>query len=182
MKKLKKLLPVLILLLIAWYFLRPSGTVQTPVPAAAEPTQQLTLLPSVDPGSPAAEQAAQEEPPAETVLPEDGSYTTKEDVALYLITYGHLPDNFVTKKEAEKAGWSGGSLEKVLPGKCIGGDRFGNLEGKLPKASGRRWTECDINTLGKKSRGAERLVFSNDGLIYYTGDHYETFELVCGEP
>ena len=103
-------------------------------------------------------------------------------MALYLITYGHLPDNFVTKKEAEKAGWSGGSLEKVLPGKCIGGDRFGNLEGKLPKASGRCWTECDINTLGKKSRGAERLVFSNDGLIYYTGDHYETFELVYGEP
>ena len=182
MKKLKKLLPVLILLLIAWYFLRPSGTVQTPAPAAAEPTQQLTLLPPADPGSSAAEQAAQEKPPEENVLPEDGSYTTKEDVALYLITYGHLPDNFVTKKEAEKAGWSGGSLEKVLPGKCIGGDRFGNLEGKLPKASGRCWTECDINTLGKKSRGAERLVFSNDGLIYYTGDHYETFELVYGEP
>jgi guanyl-specific ribonuclease Sa len=88
----------------------------------------------------------------------------------------------VTKKEAEKAGWSGGSLEKTLPGKCIGGDRFGNLEGKLPKASGRKWNECDINTLGKKSRGAERLVFSNDGLIYYTGDHYETFELLYGEP
>ena len=187
MKKLKKLLPILLLLLIAWYFLRPSGAVQTPAPAAAEPTQQLTLLPPEDSGAPAAEdttptEPAQEEPAEEAVLPEDGSYTTKEDVALYLITYGHLPDNFVTKKEAEKAGWSGGSLEKVLPGKCIGGDRFGNLEGKLPKASGRRWTECDINTLGKKSRGAERLVFSNDGLIYYTDDHYETFELVWGAP
>ena len=104
----------------------------------------------------------------------------REDVSLYLVTYGHLPGNFVTKKEAEKAGWNGGSLEDVLPGKCIGGDRFGNREGLLPKAEGRVWTECDINTLGKKSRGPERLVFSNDGLIYYTPDHYESFTKLYG--
>ena len=59
---------------------------------------------------------------------------------------------------------------------CIGGDYFGNYEGLLPKAKGRRWTECDVNTLGAKSRGYERIVFSNDGLIYYTADHYESFE------
>ena len=116
-----------------------------------------------------------EQPPEEALLPEDGSYTSKEDVSLYLMTYGHLPFNFVTKDEAEKAGWNGGSLEYVLPGKCIGGDRFGNREGQLPKAKGRTWRECDINTLGKRSRGPERLVYSNDGLIYYTPDHYETF-------
>ena len=75
----------------------------------------------------------------------------------------------------EKAGWNGGSLERVLPGMCIGGDYFGNYEERLPKAKGRTWRECDINTLGKKSRGAERLLYSNDGLIYYTSDHYESF-------
>ena len=120
--------------------------------------------------------------PAEDALDEDGSYTTKEDVCAYLLQYGHLPSNFITKKQAEALGWPGGSLEPYAPGKCIGGDRFGNYEGKLPKAKGRTWTECDINTLGKRSRGAERIIFSNDGLIYYTGDHYDSFELLAGTP
>lgn len=112
---------------------------------------------------------------------EDGTYTTKEDVAAYIHTYGHLPNNFITKKEAEKLGWSGGSLEPYAPGKCIGGSRFGNYEGILPEKDGRTYTECDIDTLGASKRGAKRIVFSNDGLIYYTGDHYETFELLYGE-
>ena len=114
-------------------------------------------------------------------LPKDGSYTTKEDVALYIYLYGELPGNFITKSEARKLGWDSGSLEKYAPGCAIGGDRFGNREGRLPEAPGRQYYECDINTVGKKSRGAERIVFSNDGLIYYTGDHYETFELLYGE-
>lgn len=111
----------------------------------------------------------------------DGTYTTKEDVALYIYTYGCLPDNFITKNEARKLGWEGGGLEKYAPGMCIGGDRFGNYEGILPDAPGRVWTECDIDTLGKSSRGAKRIVFSNDGLIYYTDDHYESFTLLYGE-
>ncbi len=114
-------------------------------------------------------------------LDEDGTYTGKEDVAAYIHTYGHLPNNFITKKEAEKLGWSGGSLEPYAPGKCIGGSRFGNYEGILPEKKGRTYTECDIDTLGASKRGAKRIVFSNDGLIYYTGDHYETFELLYGE-
>ena len=127
------------------------------------------------------------EAPAETGAPdvafldENGSYTTKEDVALYLHQYGHLPPNFITKKEAQALGWSGGSLEPYAPGKCIGGSQFGNYEGLLPKSPGRTYTECDINTLGKSKRGAERIVFSNDGLIFYSGDHYESFELLYGE-
>jgi len=116
------------------------------------------------------------------VIDERGTYTTKEDVALYIRTYGRLPDNFITKKEAESLGWSGGSLEPYAPGKCIGGSRFGNYEGLLPKKTGRTYTECDIDTLGAKSRGAKRIVFSNDGLIYYTDDHYESFTLLWGEP
>jgi len=119
--------------------------------------------------------------PEEELLDEHGSYTSKEDVALYLYQYGHLPDNFITKKEARELGWPGGSLEPYAPGKCIGGDRFGNYEGSLPEAKGRSYQECDIDTLGAKSRGAKRIVFSNDGLIYYTEDHYESFELLYGE-
>ena len=112
------------------------------------------------------------------VIDENGSYTSKDDVALYIHVYGRLPSNFISKNEAEKLGWSGGSLEPYAPGKCIGGSRFGNYEGLLPKKSGRTYTECDIDTLGKKSRGATRIVVSNDGLIYYTDDHYATFTLV----
>lgn len=117
----------------------------------------------------------------DAALPEDGVYTSKEDVALYLHIYGHLPDNFITKKEAEALGWEGGSLEPYAPGKCIGGSRFGNYEGLLPEAQGRSYTECDIDTLGADRRGTKRIVFSNDGLIYYTEDHYASFELLYGE-
>ena len=108
-------------------------------------------------------------------LDEDGIYSSAEDVALYIHTYNKLPKNFMTKSKAREGGWSGGSLEPYFPGMCIGGDYFGNKEGLLPDAKGRKWTECDIDTLGADSRGAKRLVFSNDGLIYYTDDHYESF-------
>ena len=118
-------------------------------------------------------------PPAGSSIDENGSYTTKEDVALYIHTYGKLPQNFITKKQARELGWSGGSLEPYAPGMCIGGDRFGNYEGLLPE--GHSYTECDINTLGADSRGAERIIFSSDGLIYYTGDHYAHFTLLYGE-
>ena len=111
----------------------------------------------------------------------EGSYTTAEDVALYLYTYDELPDNFMTKDEARELGWSGGSLEKYAPGMCIGGDYFGNYEGILPEEPGRDYYECDIDTLGAQSRGPKRIVYSDDGLIYYTEDHYETFTLLYGE-
>lgn len=134
--------------------------------------------------------AAESEAPAETpvieaeetaAISEDGVYDSKEDVALYIHTYGHLPSNYMTKKEAQELGWEGGSLEEYAPGMCIGGNYFGNYEGLLPEAEGREYTECDIDTLGASKRGARRIVFSNDGLIYYTEDHYESFELLYGE-
>jgi hypothetical protein len=114
-------------------------------------------------------------------IDENGSYSSKEDVALYIHLYGHLPSNYITKREAERLGWTGGSLEPYAPGCCIGGSHFGNYEGLLPEANGRSYTECDIGTIGKRSRGAKRIVFSNDGLIFYTDDHYESFELLYGE-
>ena len=101
-------------------------------------------------------------------------------MALYIHTYGKLPPNYITKKEAENLGWTGGSLERYAPGKCIGGTYFGNYEGLLPKKKGREYHECDIGTIGRSSRGAKRIVYSNDGLIYYTEDHYESFELLYG--
>ena len=108
---------------------------------------------------------------------EDGTYTSKEEVALYIHTYGKLPSNFVTKKEAQAAGWDNkkGNLQDVIPGASIGGDRFGNYEGILPDKKGRKYYECDIDYEGGY-RGGKRIVFSNDGLIFYTEDHYESFE------
>ena len=151
----------------------------------ASEAQEAAEEASEEPAQASDQETAAEEPAeaaAETpAIDEDGVYTTKDDVALYLHTYGHLPSNFITKKEAEKLGWSGGSLEPYAPGKCIGGSHFGNYEGILPEKDGRSYTECDIDTLGADKRGAKRIVFSNDGLIYYTEDHYETFELLYGE-
>lgn len=103
-------------------------------------------------------------------------YSTPEEVSKYLNIYGKLPSNFITKKEAEALGWKSeeGNLWEVTDQMSIGGDYFGNREKKLPTKSGRKWYECDVNYEGG-FRSAERIVYSNDGLIYYTDDHYETF-------
>lgn len=140
----------------------------------------------IDSGSDVAEESVIDENETdasteESVIDENGTYTSKEDVALYLHEYGHLPSNFITKKEAKQAGWvkEEGNLSEVAPGKSIGGDYFGNYEGILPE-DGREYHECDIDFDGER-RGAKRIVYSDDGLIYYTEDHYETFELLYGE-
>lgn len=118
----------------------------------------------------------------QAAITEDGVYTSREEVAAYLHAYGHLPSNYLTKKEAKALGWVSqeGNLGEVAPGMSIGGDYFGNYEEKLPEKKGRDYHECDINSDGGY-RGAERIIYSNDGLIYYTCDHYETFELLYGE-
>lgn len=180
MKKFTKILSlILILTMLAGIMV---GCTEEEVNAVVDIADSLSQL-LEEPESSSAQEPQDEAVPAVPDdagdrLDEDASYTTKEDVSLYIHSYGKLPSNFITKKEAQEAGWPGGSLEPYLPGMCIGGDRFGNREGLLPSADGRTWTECDINTLGQSSRGAERIVFSNDGLIYYTGDHYESFELL----
>ena len=186
----KKLSPILALLLaIVAAFFGYTGLTDD----AAVPSEPVSIVQDVteeatdtldDPTEDITEAPTEEvtEAPTEAALDSDGAYTTKEDVALYLYTYGELPSNFMTKNEAKKLGWSGGGLDDYADGMCIGGDRFGNYEGILPDAKGRTWTECDIDTLHANSRGAKRIVFSNDGLIYYTDDHYESFELLYGEP
>ena len=113
----------------------------------------------------------------EFAVEEDGWYDSMEFVAVYLDTYDKLPDNYLTKKEAQSLGWvsNKGNLWEVAYGCSIGGDRFGNYEGLLPDKKGRKWTECDIDFEGKYRNG-KRIVFSSDGLIYYTDDHYESFD------
>ncbi len=161
MKKKYSILLVLVLALLTAFFGVP-GEEEAYIPAAEDIV------------------AAQVQDDGSTLISADGIYTSKEDVALYIHTYGCLPQNFMTKDEARNLGWEGGSLEEFAPGMCIGGDRFGNYEGLLP--DDRDYTECDIDTLGAQKRGAKRIVFSDDGLIYYTEDHYESFELLYGEP
>ncbi|MBA2116865.1 ribonuclease domain-containing protein [Bremerella alba] len=108
-----------------------------------------------------------------------------EEVAIveHLVEHGTLPDSFITKNKARDLGWeaSDGNLRDVAPGKSIGGDRFMNRERELPSASGRNYFEADLNYHGGH-RGAERLVYSSDGLIFVTRDHYRTFEEVQTKP
>lgn len=113
-----------------------------------------------------------------TAPDEHGTYDSAQDVADYLLYYHKLPENYMTKSEARKKGWESGALNRVIPGKCIGGDEYLNLEGKLPKNA--TYHECDIDTINKAKRGSKRLVWSDDFKIYYTKDHYETFEYIGG--
>lgn len=131
------------------------------------------------PADPAAAKPDATAPPAEEPFVVRGeAYSDKEHVAAYLREFGELPPNYITKKEAQALGW--GSMRvglwDVAPGKSIGGDRFGNFEGQLPTAKGRKYFECDIDYDGAYSRNAKRIIYSNDGLIFYTEDHYTTFE------
>ena len=113
--------------------------------------------------------------PTATPLP-DGPITDPQSIADYIFANGCLPDNFITKREAQNLGWDSyrNYVGDVAPGKSIGGDRFGNYEGILPTAKGRQYYECDCYYTGRK-RNAYRIIFSNDGLVYYTGTHYESF-------
>ena len=189
MKKSKRKLYILIALLVVLALLAVTERSAEPAPVVDEPLQLVeeTVEETVEEVADIVEELTEPEPEAPVeeeapLLDEHGTYDSKEDVALFIHTYGRLPDNYMSKKEAEKLGWEGGSLERYAPGMCIGGSRFGNYEGLLPEAKGRSYTECDIDTLGASSRGAKRIVFSNDGLIFYTDDHYESFELLYGEP
>jgi len=172
----RKLLPILLaLLLLSGLFGCFSARNQPPTD---QDPARITAFPSPAPSPEAAYAEADSAPesaptPDVEALDEHGSYDQKDDVALFIRTFGRLPDNYITKAEARSLGWEGGSLEPYAPGKCIGGDRFGNYEGLLPE--GGDYKECDIDTLGKSGRGAKRLVFSSEGDVYYTNDHYESF-------
>lgn len=139
---------------------------------------QEEVISTIELVSEVADALSDESAESTAAIEENGWYYSAEDVSLYLYTYGQLPENFITKDEARALGWEGGSVEVYAPGYAIGGDNFGNREGILPEDE--IYYECDIDTDGKDSRGAKRLVFSDD-LIYYTEDHYESFTLLYGE-
>ena len=182
----KKILRILVALLVAAILLVPAGAeLKGPIrPGTVEVEARSKKKKKKKKNTQSkAESTAQ---PAETDIPdesgeltveEDGEYTGKEEVALYIHLYGHLPKNYITKREAEDLGWVSreGNLDEVAPGKSIGGSRFGNYEGQLPEKDGRKYYECDIDFDGTY-RNSKRIIYSNDGLIFYTEDHYETFE------
>lgn len=160
---------------------KTSGTDQTAVSSYTD-SKEVSWSDASDSGSAVSQSSAAVQSLAasgtdaqEEGVREDGEYTSKDEVALYIHLYGHLPSNYITKKEAEALGWSSkeGNLWDVAPGKSIGGSYFGNYEGLLPE--GHTYRECDIDFDGGY-RGAKRIIFSDDGLIFYTGDHYKTFE------
>ena len=208
MKKVLSLWLILLLVLAAGCAPRPAQTefVQlTDPPATAEPTEApmdhslvlLTEAPQKATPAPAADTPAPTDAPKPTKAPKPTAaptprgtespvqygedYDDKDRVALYLHLFGELPPHFITKEQARKLGWDGGEVEDLRAGAAIGGDYFGNYEGLLPKKKGRTYYECDIDTVGKRSRGAKRIIYSSDGLIYYTDDHYESFTLLYGE-
>ena len=151
----KKILTLLLSICLALFFLTGCGTKQSTTSSAKKTNTKTTVQ-----------------------LAENGSYTSKNDVALYLHTYHKLPKNYITKAEAKKLGWQrerGKTLDKIAPGRSIGGDRFMNGERRLPHEDGIVYKECDID-YKRGNRGPKRLVFDNRSNIYYCADHYNHFE------
>lgn len=186
MKNMKKYLAVLAsVLLIGCGRTKASSIAAVTAVPSKEPLAVMTASPAATtestPEPVESTAAAEPSETAEAAIPEDTQCDDKACVALYLETYEHLPANYMTKKEARSYGWEGGALHLVVDGMCIGGDEYSNFEGTLPEARGRQYYECDIDTLQSKKRGTKRIVYSDDGLVYYTDDHYETFELLYGE-
>ena len=163
MMNMKRLLSALLALVLAF------ALGMTPAPAAASGLEDLLELLELYGNPDALEESGEEEE-------QQGPIIEPQAIADYLFEHGELPENFITKKEAQELGWNSkyNYVSDVAPGYSIGGDKFGNYEGLLPKKKGRQYYECDCYYVEGK-RSAYRLVFSNDGLVYYTEDHYETF-------
>ena len=168
----------LVMLLLSACGVQVSGTTESPKESASA-AQQTSKT-----GSSQKEEASEDTENTSDALTEDklpaygDYYYDLTNVVLYIEVYDELPPNYITKAEARELGWEGGSVEDYMDGAAIGGDYFGNYEGLLPEENGRTYTECDIDTNGYGSRGSRRLVFSNDGLYFYTSDHYESFSEV----
>ena len=152
----------------------PQIQVQTAsAPEAPKPAIQVSTAPA--PAKPVIQVGARPvAAPAAPKVVRDGEYTDKDHICWYIVAFGALPRNFITKNEARRLGWQGGPVEPYAPGKSIGGDRYGNYEGTLPAG---RYRECDVDTKGRP-RGAKRIVFSDDRRVYYSDDHYRTFKQI----
>ena len=179
-KKQLLLLALAVVLVLVVLSLLPANDGQAPAPGADDGALS-TLPPTADQPTDAQPEATYPDYAGDYSytdgigeLDEYGTYSGAEDVAYYLHVFGHLPDNYITKAQAEDAGWvsTEGNLWDVAYGMSIGGDRFGNREGLLPV--GETYYECDVNYTGGY-RGEERIVYSDDGDVYYSADHYESF-------
>lgn len=118
----------------------------------------------------------------QSIVPGTATINSK-DGADYTLTYdGKLPEYYISKEYARENGWEpiSGNLSKVLPGKMIGGNIFSNKEKKLPEKEGRVWYEADINYISGM-RSSHRILYSNDGMVFVTYDHYNTFFLISDE-
>lgn len=196
-RRLRLILSILLVLAAFWLgrqdflqsFLSPAGETQGTkvVEQGAENVKEQAAKERIEQGQTssdkpgdekqAGQQSIVQEPAAkDSAAQESEDPRSPEFVASVLRKTGKLPDRFLSKKEARQLGWvpEQGNLNEVAPGKSIGGDHFGNYEGKLPEKKGRSYREADVHDSPNR-RGAERLVFSNDGLIFYTPDHYKTF-------
>ncbi|MCO5247466.1 MAG: ribonuclease [Chitinophagales bacterium] len=168
--KKNNLVLLLLLLLVIGYKIYDSRIKETPT------TQPVEVTTHID-KSKASDSKVGQIVKNETINDEILELTKEEIVVAYLKEHHRLPDYYITKSEAQKRGWiaSSGNLCEVLPGRAIGGDTFGNRERLLPMQSGRKYFEADIN-YNCGTRNADRLVFSNDNLIFITKDHYQTFQ------
>ena len=138
----------------------------------ALPTAEVTAA-TEKPAAPAGTEAPEEAPEA---TEEPGPIIEPQRIADYLFEHGELPENFITKEEAKELGWNSqyNYVSDVAPGKSIGGDYFGNYEERLPRVKGRKYYECDC-WYTEGPRNEYRIIFSNDGHVWYTEDHYNTF-------
>ena len=139
------------------------------------PTATPTVTAAVEAKTPTPAREATATPvPGPTATP--GPMEAAQELADYLFVHGELPDNFVTKREAQEMGWQTiyRNPGDISPGLAIGGDYFGNYQRLLPVVKGRKYYEADCFYNGGR-RNEYRIIFSNDGHVWYTGDHYNTF-------
>ena len=177
----KIIIPIVVFLILLAAMLMSKPDTPQPLANQMLAEQQVQEHQTAQPVSQAEVQSPAQQPTQQQTstitVAEDKYYSSKDEVAAYIHQFNHLPDNYITKTKAKKLGWEQqeGNLWDVLPGMSIGGGPFNNYDGKLPEEAGREYKECDIDYKGG-ARGGKRIVYSNDGLIFYTGDHYETFE------
>ena len=137
------------------------------------PTPTVTVAAEAETPTPAQKPTATPVP-GPTATP--GPMEAAQELADYIFEHGELPENFVTKRQARDMGWQKNYRYPgdISPGLTIGGDYFGNYQQKLPDVKGRKYYEADCFYHGGK-RNDYRIIYSNDGHVWYTGDHYVTF-------
>ncbi len=100
---------------------------------------------------------------------------TFEGVADYIVKYGRLPDNFITKAEAAKLGGTRKRQSRRSSAWKKHRRRYLSKQRKAASRCGRTRMERSRHQLYIGIPGSDRIVYSNDRLVYKTTDHYKTF-------